>query len=40
MQVMPHLQFEGGGTQDPVHGNAAFVGLRYSVPLEDEKSKP
>jgi hypothetical protein len=40
MQVMPHLQFEGGGTQDPVHGNAGFLGMRYSVPLEDEKSKP
>jgi hypothetical protein len=40
MQVMPHLQFEGGGTQDPVHGNAGFFGIRYSVPLEDEKSKP
>ncbi len=40
MELMPHLQFEAGGTQDPVHGNAGFFGMRYSVPLEDEKSKP
>lgn len=40
MEVMPHLQFESGATQDPVHGNAGFFGVRYSVPLEDEKSKP
>jgi len=40
MEVMPHLQFETGATQDPVHGNAGFFGMRYSVPLEDEKSKP
>ena len=40
MEVMPHLQFESGATQDPVHGNAGFFGMRYSVPLEDEKPKP
>ncbi len=40
LEVMPHLQFESGATQDPVHGNAGFFGMRYSVPLEDEKSQP
>ncbi len=40
IEVMPHLQFESGATQDPVHGNAGFFGMRYNVPLEDEKTKP
>ncbi|HTC18221.1 MAG TPA: hypothetical protein VK690_03835 [Stellaceae bacterium] len=34
MDLTPHIQFEGGATQDPVHGRAGFVGLRYSVSFE------
>jgi len=39
MNLMPNVQFEGGATQDAVHGQGEFVGLRYSVPLDDPKSK-
>jgi hypothetical protein len=34
MDLTPHVQFEGGATQDPVHGKAGFVGLRYSVSFQ------
>jgi hypothetical protein len=34
MDLTPHVQFEGGATQDSVHGRAGFVGLRYSVSFE------
>ncbi|GEM_PF-6243647 len=30
----PHLRFEGGRSDDPLHGSAGFLGLRYSVPLD------
>lgn len=32
-----HLQFEGGGSRDSVHGSAGFFGLRYNVPLDTGK---
>jgi hypothetical protein len=39
MNLMPNVQFEGGATQDAVHGQGEFVGLRYSVALDNPKSK-
>jgi len=35
--VNEHLQFEGGGSQDTVHGSTGFFGLRYNVPLDTDK---
>jgi hypothetical protein len=39
MNLMPNVQFEGGASQDAVHGQSEFVGLRYSMALDDPKSK-
>jgi hypothetical protein len=39
MNLMPNVQFEGGATQDAVHGEGEFVGLRYNVALDNPKSK-
>ncbi|MGH6968178.1 MAG: hypothetical protein ACREEN_03620 [Stellaceae bacterium] len=33
----PHLQFEGGRSEDQVRGAAGFLGLHYSLPLDTER---
>jgi hypothetical protein len=32
-----HLQFEGGRSEDQVHGVTGFFGLRYTVPLDTKR---
>lgn len=32
--LTPHLQFEGGRSDDQVHGSGGFFGLHYSLPLD------
>ena len=32
-----HLQFEGGRSEDQVHGVAGFFGLRYTLPLDTKR---
>lgn len=35
--INPHLQFEGGRSEDQVHGIAGFFGFRYSIPLDTKR---
>ena len=32
-----HLRFEGGRSEDQVHGSGGFLGLHYSLPLDTER---
>lgn len=32
-----HLQFEGGRSEDQIHGVAEFFGLRYTLPLDTKR---
>lgn len=35
--INKHLQFEGGRSEDQVHGVAGFFGFHYSVPLDTKR---
>ncbi|MDE2165219.1 MAG: hypothetical protein KGJ66_02630 [Alphaproteobacteria bacterium] len=35
--INPHLQFEGGRSEDQVHGIAGFFGFHYSIPLDTKR---
>ncbi|MDE2229199.1 MAG: hypothetical protein KGL11_09190 [Alphaproteobacteria bacterium] len=36
-EITQHLQFEGGRSEDTIHGVAGFFGLHYTVPLDTKR---